>query len=387
MVSDRRSAGWIRRPVRDRTQMYFYQKSSGALFRGGPPSITSGDSVFTSSSFVAEAPLKVYFDFTNKCNLACRHCITSSSPDVDTTGELAGSRIIQLVNEMASMGVLELATGGGEPLLHPEWESLFDAVRHADLNLIITTNGLRLTPTRVEKLSDARPLEVRVSFDGGPELHEQVRGANTYRAALRGLALLIKKGMRATARLTLCRGAERELSTLFSDLANVGVRQCKVAVIKRSGRAATTAGADLLTSLPSSQDMDTLTQMARPFGIELQFSSDDFPITAIDGADPKLRDAETHNCGAGLDTCHITPTGQILGCVAIPGLGFGNLGSQTFREVWGGRVAREYRQWADGEGTGRLCDARHTIAANSAIMAPSKGATPVEILRRKPGSA
>ena len=386
-VHDRPSAHWIMRPGRAPGSVYYYKQSDGRLFNSIPLFTEPVTHVYTSPSFLGTAPLKVYFDFTNRCNLNCRHCITSSSPHVDTTGELSPERIISLVNEMAQLGVLELATGGGEPLFHPHWAVLFQSVTDAGMNLIVTTNGLLLTQKAIEKLKHIAPLEIRVSFDGGPALHEHVRGTNTYRRALRGLERLVANQISATARLTLCRGADEGLATLFSDLQAAGVAKVKIAVVKPAGRAATQAGDHLVGGIPNRDKGPELIKLGEQFGIAVQLSADDFPISIIDARDPKLRDDERLNCGAGFETCYITPTGQILGCVVLPNLGFGELKNQTFRTVWEGKLAREYRQNANGVTTRRLCDGiRELRPSDDAIVPPARRIIPVEVIRRKDGN-
>jgi MoaA/NifB/PqqE/SkfB family radical SAM enzyme len=344
------------------------------------------ESTYTSTAFLGIAPLKAYFDFTNRCNLSCRHCITSSSPDVDTSEELSTERIKELIAELARIGVLEVATGGGEPLMHPEWASLFRAVTSSGLNLVVTTNGLRLTDSTVRMLKSINPLEIRVSFDGGPLMHEHVRGKNTYKRALRGLARLNEANINCTARLTLCRGAEDELPTLFDDLKSIGVSTVKIAVVKRAGRAATESGVHLVSSLPGQTEGYALIELGAKHGLTVQLSSDDFPVSVVDARDPKLRDAERQNCGAGLETCYITPKGQILGCVVMPDLRFGQLQKQSFAEVWEGTVAVDYRRRAAGAGSRRLCDAMGQLGSkDEGILPLGKKAIPLEVLRTSHG--
>jgi len=374
ITRDRKQAYWVERPDRTRQGVYYYRHHDGTLFQGVPPLSELRDrATYTSTKFLPSAPLKVYFDFTNRCNLSCRHCITSSSPAVDTSDELSPSRITELITEIADLGTLELATGGGEPFFHPEWERLFRAVTEVGLNLIITTNGLRLTSAVVRVLKQVEPLEVRVSFDGGPKLHEHVRGKNTYRRALRGLKLLVASDIYASARLTLCRGVEDELPVLFDDLVAVGVKQVKIAMVKRAGRAATVEGSHLLSTLHDNKYADILVLLGQRHGLAVQLSADDFPLSIIDAGDPKLRDAETRNCGAGLDTCYITPRGQILGCVVMPNLGFGQLHTQSFREVWEGRIAAEYRVRAESATTRRLCDSANLLKSGGNAILPTSG--------------
>jgi MoaA/NifB/PqqE/SkfB family radical SAM enzyme len=386
--TERRSAYWIKRPGRVSGKWYYYRHHDGVLFDGLPPlPEIRTQPIYTSTTFLGIAPLKVYFDFTNRCNLSCRHCITSSSPDVDTSEELSTERINELVAEIARIGVLEIATGGGEPLMHPEWASLFQTITASGLNLIVTTNGLRLTDPAVTTLKEIDPLEIRVSFDGGPYMHEHVRGKNTYKRAIRGLARLAKADINCTARLTLCRGAEDELPVLFDDLRSIGVTTVKIAVVKRAGRAATESGSHLVGSLPSKSEGDALIELGAKSGLTVQLSTDDFPVPVVDARDPKLRDAERQNCGAGLETCYITPKGQILGCVVMPDLRLGQLRKQSFVEIWEAREAADYRRRAAGASNRRLCDAMGSFGSiDGAVVPLGKKTIRLEVLQTSHGA-
>lgn len=191
----------------------------------------------------------------------------------------------------------------------PDWARVFHHVASSGVGLIITTNGLRMAPAVVRVLQQIRPLEVRVSFDGGPLLHEHVRGPGTYSKAMKGLLLLIEAGLRATARLTLCQGADTELRVLFSDLSDIGVGAIKVAVVKPVGRAATEAGRHLLGYLPDQRAITSLKVLGEAHNLQVQLSADDFPVSLADANDPKLRDDAEHRLRA---TAHRV----VHGCMA-----------------------------------------------------------------------
>lgn len=337
MNPQRNNADWVVRPYAER--LATYNQRTGAL-SWNPADIPTNQTVYSSHTFSATAPLKVYFDFTNRCNLQCAHCITGSSPYTDITSELSAERCSEVITEMAEFGVLEIATGGGEPLFNPHWTRLFSTVVSAGMNLIVTTNGLLIRPSTIEYLASIRPLEIRVSFDGGILLHERVRGANTYRRSLSALSQLCGAGLTTAARITLCRGFENEIADLFRDLAQTGVRNIKIAVIKSAGRALTEGKSLLLGQAPAQESVAKLRELGRLNGLALQLSSDDFPVLGSHSNDPKLRDEDRPNCGAGFETCYISPQGFILGCSAIPNFKLGQLKHSSFRE---GSVYLTYR--------------------------------------------
>lgn len=355
-TDDRVGADWIMRPAVGPGGVLFYRMRDGKYFWGNDH-MEITEPVYTTDSFDATAPLKAYFDFTYRCNLQCRHCLTNSSPFVDTSTEFSTPRILELVSEIASIGILEIATAGGEPLIHPDWEEIFRRITSQGVNLVVTTNGLLLRPGTVEKLKSVHPLEVRVSFDGGPKLHEQVRGPKTYQRAIQGLSNLAKSGVNSTARLTLCRGDDEGLPQLFEDVKTVGAKTVKIAAIKEVGRAATEIGRHLLRDDINELTAAGLLALGEKFDIAVQLSADDFPIPMDKTNDPRLRDYQRKNCGAGFETCYIAPNGELLSCVTMPHMAFGLLHTESFQKVWRGKLAEDFRRLAEGGKDRRICDA------------------------------
>lgn len=349
---------WVKRPGFDFDPTIYYNRKTGKLYRNCPDEIRDGqEEIFCLSSFNSAAPLKVYFDFTYRCNLECRHCITSSSPRVNTDHELSTHRLLELISELSSIGVLELATGGGEPFVRPDWAVIFQKITDSGINLIITTNGLLLSPSIIETLCHINPLEIRVSIDGGPSLHEHIRGRHTYAKTIANLGALVKNGLNGVARLTLCKDSGKELPVLLDDLAKIGILNIKVATVKENGRAATDQGKHLLYPANSHEAINGAIKLATDRGIQLHFSSDDFPYLGNHAHDPKIRDTARPNCGAGFETCYISPKGQIFGCVTISEMVFGDLQANSFLEVWQSEIAKKYRRRAILGGQRRFCDA------------------------------
>ncbi len=344
---------WVVRPNTDNQSVVFYDREKGTFTQLKPKQLA--DTALAGSEAAAvQAPLKVYFDMTYRCNLECRHCITRSSPFVDITPELSTDRILQIVEELATLGVLEIAVGGGEPMVHPDWDVIFKHITDLKMNLIVTTNGLLLNERNLQILKSVKPLETRVSFDGGKAFHNSIRGRDTYTKALRGLHNLHKKGLNATARFTYCNGADTEMETLFSDIADTGISTIKIAVLKKAGRAINEK--DLIPQMPDRDTALWFNSLGKKYKLQVQLSSDDFPINYLETNDPKLRDLTRSNCGAGFETCYISPYGQVLSCVTMPHLSFGALHEDTFMSVWQSHKAESYRAKASACGVCRICD-------------------------------
>lgn len=95
------------------------------------------------------APRSLQIGLLTPCNLACSFCYR----DREAPSRLDRAFLVELLQRAAAWGVLEVAFGGGEPLLFKGFAELIEEL-HATtpLGLNVTTNGMLLTPELVARL-------------------------------------------------------------------------------------------------------------------------------------------------------------------------------------------------------------------------------------------
>ena len=71
-------------------------------------------------------PLEVALELTHHCNFRCQHCYI---PDFSAPDLLSTERILELLEELASMGTLYLTLTGGEMLLRRDWYEIASRAR------------------------------------------------------------------------------------------------------------------------------------------------------------------------------------------------------------------------------------------------------------------
>lgn len=339
LFSENRSKRYVHRTFFDTDILY--DRKTGKITR--EPTEIDETEVFASPTFASIAPFKVYFDPSYRCNLSCRHCLTSSSPSVDTSDELPLGRILKLFEEAALSGALEVGIGGGEPLLYPHIYELLSSAKDLGLNTVLTTNGVLITPEIARRLSELDLYETRVSFEGYQPIHDGIRGPGRYRQALDGIALLAEQRIRVKARLTLTRRATQDLQKLFRDLSSRDVRDVKVTVVKAFGRAS--QNTDLLVDSVKLDTAYRLMDLGRTHGLNIELSADDFPLSIEQARNKKPRSGKCRNCGAGVETVYISPTGEVYPCTSMMHYPFGHL-DDAYLDVLHSEAARTYRKLA-----------------------------------------
>ena len=148
---------------------------------------------YLSGSGRSALPEAVTLFLTHSCNLECRMCgqwgaqgVTRKSVSAGARAELAQKDIISIIDGLSSFKP-NITLFGGEPFLHP---NCIDAVKHIKdrcMHCLIITNG-SLIESMAEDIVKSGLDELNVSLDGGPELHDMIRGtAGLFDRVMRGL--------------------------------------------------------------------------------------------------------------------------------------------------------------------------------------------------------
>jgi radical SAM protein with 4Fe4S-binding SPASM domain len=122
------------------------------------------------------APLFAVWNFTNRCNLTCRHCYQDSEHNA-LDNELTLEEKLNLVDQMGRAHMPMLALSGGEPTVSPDVEPVLRRAKSYGMHLTMATNGTTMTPDRAARLAEAGLRYVEISLDSvDPETHDRFRG-------------------------------------------------------------------------------------------------------------------------------------------------------------------------------------------------------------------
>ncbi|MDX9708931.1 MAG: DUF5714 domain-containing protein [Trichloromonas sp.] len=123
-------------------------------------------------------PRELWLHVTDRCNLACGHCLFSSAPD--SRRELPLARLREHLREAYRLGCRRFALTGGEPLLHGDFPELIEELLALpETRIVILSNGL-LAEKRLLRHWPRRRISLQISVDGRPEHHDRLRGENSF---------------------------------------------------------------------------------------------------------------------------------------------------------------------------------------------------------------
>jgi MoaA/NifB/PqqE/SkfB family radical SAM enzyme len=96
-----------------------------------------------------------------RCNLSCRYCNEYDK----VSNPVPTAQMVQRIDHLARLRTTAVTFSGGEPLLHPDLETLIAHVRSNGMISGLITNGYLLTADRIRKLNDCGLDHLQISID------------------------------------------------------------------------------------------------------------------------------------------------------------------------------------------------------------------------------
>lgn len=162
------------------------------------------------------SPFKLYIDITDRCQLNCKHCLTKF---LNNGSEITIENIRNIANECRELGIMHVKLGGGEPILHSNFNEVLEAFTEAGCYLSISTNGYSVNE-EVAKLLKKHNVKTTVSIEGNEEKNDKIRGKGHFKMAIEALKKLQKENVDVKLRVTLTREILDE--ELIKEIVNIG---------------------------------------------------------------------------------------------------------------------------------------------------------------------
>jgi len=267
-------------------------------------------------------PVYCVWELTLRCDLACRHC--GSRAGKARPGELTTDECLDVVRQLAEVGVKDVALIGGEAYLRDDWTTIVAAIRAAGMLPRMVTGARALDAERVAAAAAAGLASVSISIDGLEATHDRLRHLKgSWAAAVAAARRVAASPIRLAANTQLNRLSAPELEAIAALLVEVGVRVWQVQLTVPMGRAADWPDLvlqpyELLELYPrlAAVARDVL----RPAGVQLMPANN---IGYFGPLERELRlggDEGVHwqGCPAGEHAIGIEADGALKGCPSLP---------------------------------------------------------------------
>jgi len=254
------------------------------------------------------APTTVSIALTGRCNLRCQHCY----PTV-RNAQLSFPAVARLLDELHTMGVFSLSLSGGEPLLHPDLESIITLGHEKGFHHLLFTNGLLITEQKAHRLKALGVDEVNISLDAADaDQHDRFRGVSgAFGKGVQAVRHCVRAGLDTWITCTVNNAVQVRAVDMVQLALDLGASRLRFVQVVNSGNAALQG---LMYDSAWTEQLDeVLTLMRDRTGRDYRPASY-FDFQAWRGIFRTDTPYSPYGCGAGTLRARITADGRVLAC-------------------------------------------------------------------------
>ncbi|MBN1492834.1 MAG: radical SAM protein [Candidatus Omnitrophica bacterium] len=281
------------------------------------------------------APHNISFGITNKCNLACKHCLASS-----TTGcrEFSREMLLNIIHQIRDMKIFSVSIFGGEPFMSEHFHFVAEELGKCPLTISVNTNGTLIDREEADWLARSKIRSYCISIDGScAEVHDAFRGQGSFDKVIRGIEEIkrIKRGITLSAILT--KFNYHDIENMYKLSCELGINSIRFNNVCYVGNAACYSDQILMTPAETFQSLDVVRELNKKYKNAITGSV----MTQVEILD-KLREAPptfefplmVSPCGAAMKQCAIRPDGKVVPCEIIWDCVAGDLYETSLKDIW-----------------------------------------------------
>ncbi|MBD2457469.1 nif11-class peptide radical SAM maturase 3 [Nostoc sp. FACHB-87] len=282
------------------------------------------------------------WEITLKCNLACSHC--GSRAGEERVKELSTAEALDLVRQLAEVGIKEVTLIGGEAFMRADWLEIAAAINQAGMLCTMTTGGYGISREMVKKMKAADIAFVSVSTDGLQATHDRLRGRQgSWESGARTMGFLKEEGIPFGCNTQINRLSAPEFPLIYEHIRDLGAISWQIQLTVPMGNAADNAEIllqpyELLALYPM---LARVAQRARREGkVQLATGNNigyygpyERLLRADFDEDPSY--SFWQGCSAGLNSIGLEADGAIKGCPSLPTAAYtgGNIRDRSLKEI------------------------------------------------------
>jgi nif11-class peptide radical SAM maturase 3 len=277
------------------------------------------------------------WEITLKCNLACQHC--GSRAGHTRAKELSTAEALDMVKQLAEVGITEVTLIGGEAFLRPDWLEIASAITSSGMICGMTTGGYGITLDTARRMKEAGIRVVSVSVDGLEATHDRLRGRQgSWQWAFKTMSHLKKAGIPFGCNTQINRLSAPEFPQIYERIRDAGVFAWQIQLTVPMGNAADNNEIllqpyELLDVYPM---IARVASRAKREGVRVQPGNN---IGYYGPYERLLRGGDAwsfwQGCSAGLSALGIEADGAIKGCPSLPTSAYtgGNIRDHSLRTI------------------------------------------------------
>lgn len=274
-----------------------------------------------------EYPLNLgYLEVTKNCNFNCIHCyLGNKSEEKDN---LSKNDILQLINNLDSLGVMDVVITGGEPFLNKDLLEILEYIKKKNIGISILTNGSLLNKKIISQLSRLKIKRISISLESHKKnIFGKIRGPENFDKVISGIKLAINAKLPLEINVVLFDGLNNtklHLKSFFRYLKKLGLKRKNI-------------DCDIFLPVGCGKNIKKFVLDAKDTMDNLNFAKD-----AIFGKTKRILKKNPNIiisnsfCGLGREMVYIASNGDVFLCPGFIQKDWllGNIKKTTLKEIW-----------------------------------------------------
>ncbi len=291
---------------------------------------------------ILSAPALADIQITTRCNLRCPHCYANSSQKGE---HISWNDLILALDNFERAGVFQVALGGGEPTLHPQFKKIIKAVRDRGMVPNLTTNGRTLTADTAKAMAEYCGAIALSVEDTGKNFEK--RRNFPWNTLCQSAELLKKYGNRLVFQITVSDSSINNLPKTIESLLEFSPYGIILLAYKPAGRGKFFDG--VLAERGYDPIKNVLKECLKKIGGKTKIGFDCCFVQGIIELakdNPSFDFKTIEGCSALRNSFAVTKNLDVVPCSFID-YSIGNIKEKSIESIWQGKKAAEFRNRFD----------------------------------------
>lgn len=271
---------------------------------------------------------ELQFELTSRCNERCIHCYIPNAKK-DVGGDMPYEKVCSLIDEFAELGGFGVTLSGGEVFIYKDIMKVIQYCREKDMCVGVLSNLTELKDEQIPLLKEANLSIVQVSlYSMDPEIHDRItlrKGSHAKTKA--AIEKLVAADIPVQISCPIMKANKEGYDKVLAYAQSLKVKAQTDFIMM--------AQADLNTqNLANRIDLQETEKVIRDIiEYDVAYREETLKQSPISSKSIEQLSEEPF-CGAGINSCCISSSGDVYPCPGWSGFSVGNIYSSSLADVW-----------------------------------------------------
>ena len=275
----------------------------------------------------------LHVDITRECNERCVHCYIPNSIK-NKADSMSFGLFCRIVDEFVELGGEEIIISGGEPLIYPSVDLMINYCDKKGLDIALLSNLISLNTELLDLFKSTNVKFIQTSvYSLRHSIHDGItKRKGSLQKTLSAIELLLKEGVEVHISCPIMQQNMKDIESVieFAKIKHIRLRAASLLLPK-------TDGDDSFLKNYSLRLEQQKRVICRMMDVDKKYAEEnllEINQNSCDLCDNPIYFLKSSLCTAGINSCAISPTGDVYPCPEWESFNLGNVNKQSLSNIW-----------------------------------------------------